>query len=434
MMKQIAVLVVFLIFISCGKSENPEVIPTDPKENEVPPGNLLFTIEIPDNSVRKTVDKIHFVLYDGNDAVLDYKTHSSGQAESLKFYSESPLEDSANYSLSRISNFQESVFTIRLYKDLTGAQLKNGIQFRANSTDRHTNILDLPITSLEEGHYATSQGSGYSFITTDGNLSGHFSSDYTNGLGSENILIRYLEEDGISNHKYRFIRSDSLSGLSVLDTMTFTDEESRYRNVNFYNPFTRTLIKIFGYEDESKFEAGNAHTVHASNNLSDYGGVRYSYANIFHKYLSTVQSENYEIYQVGLPSEDLIVPELSVDYSYSEGLISFTGIPEYEASRFLLRASTSNEIHVTTEIVANGSSTEISIPEVPADLFAGAVAEGLKVSKLSLQQGAAENYEGYETYSDYLSNTLLIDKPYYLSAPKRERIFKSSVSSQLLPF
>lgn len=434
-MRNISILAVILVFISCGKSENPVVIPpTDQEENKIPLGNLLFTIEIPDNFVRKDVDKIHFVIYDANDVVLDHKTHFSGFAESLEFYSELPLEDSAIYSLSRISNFQESIFTVRLYKDLTGAQLKKGIQFQKNNTDRSTNILDLPISSLEEDHYIASQGSGYSFITSDGNLSGHFSSDYSNGLGSEYILLKYDESGEISNHKYRFIKSDSLKGLSTLDITTFIDDEARYRYVNFYNPYTRTLVKIFGYEDESKFENGSAHTVHASNNLSDFGGARYSYADIFHKYLSTVQSENYEIYQVGLPPEDLIVPDLSVDYSYSEGLISFTGIPEYEASRFLLRASTSNEIHVTTQVVANGNSKEVSIPEMPTDLFTGAVAEGLKVSKLSLQQGAAEDYEGFETYSEYISNTLMIDKPYYLSAPKRERIFKSSVSTQLLPF
>lgn len=442
-MKQIPFLLVLLILNSCSKSENSEALPipiseesqkedTNDDETPTPTGTLLFTIKIPANSIRKDIDKLHFVLYDANNEVLAHRTHSSGQAESLGFYGEFELQDDTKYSLSHINNFQESVFNIRLYMDLTGKQLKNGIEFQDNATDRRTNLLDIPITSIEEGHSFWAQGSGYSLNGYSGNFSGHFSSDYANSLGTEQVFIQYFAEDGISDYKYLFIPLQTLNEMDGLDASIFEDDATRYRYVNFYKPFSRTLIRIIGFDDEPRFNANVGHTVHASNYLSDYGGARYSYADFFHAYLSSVQLDNYEVQQVGLPPEDLEVPELDVDYEYNEGLISFRGIPDYESSRFLLRSS--GAIHVTTVIVADGNRTEIIIPEVPEDLFDPLVMEGLKVSLLSIQQGAAENYAGYETYADYISNTLLFDKPYYLSAPKRERVFKSSVGPQLLPF
>ncbi len=448
-MKKIRILPLFMLFITsmmvlgCSKDDikvEPKSQDEEQKEEEkedetqLPSGSFLFSIEIPAHAIRKDVDKLHFVLYDNDNRVLTHKSHTSGNAEILEFYAAEPLEDDLTYTLSRITNFQESVFTVRLYMDLSGAQLKNGIRYQENAVDRRTNILELPIVEMEEGHGIWSQGWGYSLIGTNGTLEGHFSSDYKNDLGTENLLIQYLGEDGISNYRYLFLSSEELKNQVDLDVTTFTNEATRSGRIDFYKPFSRTLIRILGYEDETRFEANIGHTVHTSNNLSDYGGARYSHANIFPRYLSSVQLENYELQQVGLPPNEINLPELSVDYSYEQGRIFFNGISDYEVSRFLLRASTSNEIHVTTEIVTDGSRTEISIPEVPIDLFTQSVREGLAVSKLILQQGASENYDGYETYSDYITNTLLIDKPYYLEAPKRERIFKSSVSTQLLPF
>jgi hypothetical protein len=405
---------------------------TENSSEEEVTGNLLFSIDVPDNYIRKGIDKLHVVLYDGNDNVIGYKTHESGMEELLSFYSELVFDEGTNFSLAFIGNFRDEVFSIRIYKDLTISMIGEVLKLPLKPTGNETRFVDVPIASQEDWHDVIASGRGYSMVGINGRFSGHFSSNFGNNLGLTKAFVIYYNVDNIFDYSYLSLDTQELQNLNTLDVTTFSNTDVRSGSVRIDLPFENAYLQISGYEDEARFKAESGHRICFNPALLDYNGIYYSYADIFPYLRYFVQFKNYEIAGVGPPPEELPVPQEAIYYSYNNGVITYEGLDTYETARFYLQKS--GPIHVTTHIISNGRNTLVTIPELPSDLFSATVTQALKVANLSMVQGAAENYQGFENYSEYITNTLGKGEPYYIRATQRERIWKSSVSTSLLPF
>lgn len=437
--KYFILFVILPLFMACDKSidkpnntdgqlidEMPEEIDTEPT------GNLLLKVNVPFGSVRKNIDKLHIILYDEQDNAIAFQTHSSGEEEQLLLYSEADIGLTEKISIAFITNFKNEVFSSRIYKDINLTMLGDALDLALTAGGAKTGFVEIPIQGQESRWDLRSSGKGYSIIGIDNVLQGNYTFDLYNDLGLDTAYLQYYNVDNIYEYSYKYLTIEELSALNAIDVTTFTSENVRSGSIEIDAPYQNAYLQIYGYESLAKFKAGSGHRICFNPALLDFYGIYYSYADIFPYTKYSVQFKNYEIEGIGNPPQELTEPQSEIDYSYSDGTIAYTGLPDYEVGRFYLRQQGS--IYMTTTLIANGNSTSITVPEIPAGLLENNLENSLKVDQLQFVQAAAENYDGFESYEHYITNTLKLGQPYGLISDKRERIWKSSISQSLLPF
>lgn len=437
--KHFLLIVTIHIFIACDNSETnfseseSESLDEKPEEIDLEPtGNLLLKINVPYGTVRKDIDKLHIVIYDEMDNTITYQTHSSGNEEQLSFYSDTAIDSNKNISIAFITNFKDEVFSSKIYKDLNLSMLGNVVNIASKANGAKTGIIDKTIVGQESRWELRSSGNGYNLIGFDNKFEGHYTDELYNNLGLKTTYIQYYNIDDIYEYKYKFLEIEELKALDIIDVSTFIEDNVRSGSIAINLPYQRAYLQIYGYESLNQFKANIGHRICFNPAILDFHGIYYSYADIFPYTKYSVQFKNYEIEGMGIPPQELTVPQNSIDYSYSNGTISYTGVTDYEVVRFYLQKQ--GNISMSTVLISNGNSTSITIPEVPEGLLENSLENSLKVDQLQFVQAAAESYDDFNSYEVYIKNTLKVGQHYSATSNKRERIWKSSVSQSLLPF
>lgn len=212
------------------------------------------------------------------------------------------------------------------------------------------------------------------------------------------------------------------------------DSNVRSGSIAINAPNELAYLQIYGYENLDFLNADIGHRICFNPAILDFNGIYYSYADIFPYTRFILQYRNYEIETGGMIPEEVPLPDKEINYLFNGGTISYSGLTDHEVARFYLRTQEAS-YQARVIILADGETTEVTVPELPYELFgAGGIENPFDIRTFEFVQAAAENYEEFNSYEDFIEATLGRGDLYYLSPIKRERIFKSSVSPSLLPF
>ena len=430
--KRLFVLLLSALVFSCQK-QGTEVRPDPEAKEQVKEevhGEHIFTINIPSGYITPGNSKFYVVLYDTNDLPIDYKVHTSGQEEQLKFYSEDGLGKDEKFSLSFIRNNDNTFFSIRIYKDLTLTSLGNSIQFIARGSGRiKTNLIDIPIIGKEDRWAIRASGGGNSIVEIDDKFRGSFS-DYVEGESSEKLYIQYFNVDNLYDYKYNFISKEDLKNLSQLDVSTFVDDNVRRGSIAINLPYELAYLQIFGYENPEFFKTGLGHRICFNPARLDFHGIYYSYANIFPHLKYILQFQNYEIETIDEIPQEVPLPDSEIDYTFENGTIEYSGLPNFEIGRFYLRKQGA-DYSVRTILLADGESNRIRVPEIPKGLLGNDGLESrLQLNGYEFIQAAAEDYEEFNTYNDFIEETLSKGDLYYVLR-RNESAYSNHLSVQI---
>ena len=83
--------------------------------------------------------------------------------------------------------------------------------------------------------------------------------------------------------------------------------------------------------------------------------------------------------------------------------------------------------------IFDGSRNLVVVPKLPSDIVPEQIANAFNSGNFQIEQGVAEDNSDFSTYKEYIQNVFVTSKPFLLTSPSRKRIFKSSISTQLLP-
>lgn len=398
----------------------------------------IITINFPDDFVRKDIDQIHVLLSDSNGKFLDSQTHSSGEKESLEFCSFQEFNNDTEFMISFVSDFDESIYWFYVYGNLTKEMLGNEIDLPARTAGITPAFPDLDVPFFNDNYYMRASTSWSSMIYTNQTFSGHLSRTFTNEqLGTNKTFIQYYNKFVENDYQWAYL--EDLHTKFSLEQEDFTSNEVTHGSIAVNGTFLRPFMSMYGFESEAHYNAISGHMIYWNPALlGSSNGYNYSYANIFDYIFYSFKVKNYTIEGSGTPPSVVDVPNSTIDYTYYGNNLTFAGLPEFEVGRLRLNGTNSGLIttdnpSVGMEFIFNGESTHVIIPEIPEGLFPPATKEVFDNQAFEVIQGAAENYSSLANYKDYISKVLVTGKPFYKVSDKRERVFKSSVGTQLLP-
>ncbi|MDA0178522.1 hypothetical protein [Mesoflavibacter profundi] len=388
---------------------------------------LVVNIDFPDNFTRPNIDTFHVILSDENGNYLDSETHSDF-SEVIKLCTEDlNFTDNTKYKLTFIEEFENAIYNIYVYSDLTKSIVGNSITFqpRPNALSVDTNVMDLPF--YQNGYMIKSAGRGYNYVYINDELSGHFSTSYNDNLGSNKAFIQYYNTNDNSDYQWMFVDNPNL--ISVLNISDFTTSNVVNSSVQINNSNDTPFLSIYGFEDTVSYNDINGHQVFWDASLSGSNNLyNYSYADIFNDNIYSLRVGNYCKEGVGLPPSSISVPNLNVSFNYTGNTINFNGVSGYEVGR----ARLANQ-NVKIEFIFDGNSNQITVPTIPDGLITSDITELINNGNLDAVQAVSEDYSDFYSYSDYISNVLVTSNPFYITSSVRERIFINNNSNSIFP-
>ncbi len=403
-------------------------------------GKKIIDINFPKDFMRKGVEKIHIVLSDSDGNFIDSHTHSSGEIETLEFCSFAEIDQNSEFILTFIHDFNNSIFNFYIYNHLTKNMLGSEINLNKTSGGLQHVILKLDVPFYEDGHQMRANGPWNSLIYYNNQFSGHVSTAFSNELSTNKTFISYFDKNIEDSYQWAWIADLQLRTALILNDFTKTSVMASTFDIN--SGLQSPLIKITGYENEAMYKARTGHLLY-----SDYleGGTsyintkKYYFADIFEYYTYWGQVANYTWEGSGRLPSKVTIPDASINYSFSNGQVRFTGLPEYEVGRIRLTgirtggtSNTAENPSVKVEFIFDGQKSDVILPKIPEGIFPSAVTQMFANKSFEIKQGAAENYSAFSTYGDYISGVLVPSVPFYIASPFKERIFKSE-GPQWLP-
>ncbi|TAI49236.1 Ig-like domain-containing protein [Flagellimonas allohymeniacidonis] len=383
----------------------------------------VVSLNFPDNFIRMGVDKVHAILSDENGEFLDVVTHSSGVSETLSLCTTEIISEDQELMLTFVEDFQNTILNFYVYGNLSKNVLGGQISFTQRSAGLQTASVDLELPDYEDGFYlrfSTAWSSGIYFNNT---LSGFVSKTFTNNeLGFDKTFVMNFNRNLGRSYQWAFVENiDEKTSLLSTD-FSSTDVIHDFLTVN--GTFSSPFLSIYGFESEAHYRSMSGHMIYWNAALSSINGNDYSYADIFDYTLYSIKVDNYGVDGTGRPPESISVPSGNVYFNFSDNRIEFNGTPGYEVGRVRLQ-NFENE-NIIVEFIFDGQESGVVVPKLPQGLFSQSVNDTFEMQRLEPVQGAAENYENISDYESYISEILVPSVPFYLVAPKRERIFAQS--------
>ncbi|WP_421802498.1 hypothetical protein [Flagellimonas sp.] len=390
----------------------------------------ITQINFPDGFVRPGVDEIHVILSASDGSFINSVTHSSGLAETLPICSDIEIGEADEFILTFVSDFEDVVYGIYPYHNLTLDAVGSEINLAKRSGGLSPGTVNIELPDYKEGDYIRASGQWSSALNYQGNiLSGHFSRNYTlESLGSNKFFIMNFNPDIIESYKWAFIEDPHT--VFKLEDKDFSANDVINSNIEMVGTNLDPFLAVYGFENETHFDAMVSHMIYWNPRLNRFNGYDYSYANIFYDVLYSIKVSNYSIEGIGAPPSTVTVPNSSIDYSFQNNTLSFSGLPNFEVGRAQFRNT--DNAHIFVEMYFNGASSDIVMPEMP-EFLGNQVTDIVNGGALDIVQCVAEDYTYINNYKEYITNIVVPSIPFYKVSPSRERIFKSSVSTSLLP-
>ncbi|PIA78084.1 hypothetical protein BFR04_07585 [Gaetbulibacter sp. 4G1] len=423
--KLLACLLTFII-ISCD-SDKVELANEEPK---IDLGKEIISIDIPENFMRED-QNLHIVLFDSYGEILDTKP-SSNLKETLTFYTKNEFSDETQFSLAFISSSDHDIFGLNIYHNVTIKSLNGKIELKPRGYSKSTPSLKIDALDLDNSLVLNAKGHGYSMVNINNRLSGHYTDDFNENLGPNNILIKYFDPHSVLNDSYKWLLTDNTSTLSKLEVSSFSHEHVEYHQLSTNRPTETPLLDFLGFENETLFNKVSGHQLYGSDIPPfGFGGNHYySFPNIFYKTAYSISFSDYSLFNVGIPPSSIEVPNLNIDSSYLDGKLTFSGVAGYEVGRIMLD-NYNNRINI--RLIFDGTSNEVLMPKIPTGILPDNITSIINNGQLRLVQTIAEDYASFSNYNEYLFKVLKTSTPFYINSPKRERVYKPQGTSHILP-
>ncbi|GAA3564616.1 hypothetical protein [Snuella lapsa] len=425
MQKTVHILIATIILFSCSQNEATDNI-NEPQTL----GEKILSIQLPAHFTRAS-EKFHIILSDTIGNLIDHKSYSNRE-ETLSFYSTEHFSDSTPFILTFITDYSNSIFEVTVYSNLTNHSLNKNILLKPRSFSNKTPTINIKTQQLKDGFILNAIGHGYSMVKINDLLSGHYTSNFNNNLGSENIFIKYYNPTNITNNNYEWALMNNISSINGLDEINFSTNNVKTKQLTLDVRTELPLLTIHGYENEQLYNNISGHQIYDSQvPVYGFGGNHYyAYADIFENTTYSLSVTNYSLFGAGIPPSEILVPKHEISCSLLDNKFSYSGIQGYEVGRIKLDNYNKN---LNIDLIFDGQSSNIIIPKIPTGLVPDEITNIINERKLRLVQAVAENYSTFSSYNSYISNVLKTSTPFYLKSPKRERIFKPYSSSSPKP-
>jgi hypothetical protein len=400
--------------------------------------NQFFRINFPNDFMRKTVEKVHVVISDKDGNYIDSRTHDSGEIETLSFCTMEELNPDTEFTISFIEDFDNTIFNFYVYNNLTLNMLGDEITLNQKSGGLSPAILNIEVPFFEEGYQMRASGPWNSLIYYNGKFSGHVSREFSNDLATNKTFISYFNSNIGNSYQWALI-SDIQNRITLVEE-DFSNANVVTNSFDLNRTYQSTLVKITGYENDAMYRARSGHLLYADY-LKPSGSYtnEYIFPDMFDHTTYWGQLLNYTFEGSGTIPAIITVPDATVDYSFINQQLSFTGLPNFEVGRLRLVGTSSGtglltpeNPSVRMEFIFDGQNTNPVIPEIPEGLFPEAVTAMFANKSFEIKQGAAENYSAFTSYQEYIQNVLVPSVPFYIASPFKERVFKSE-GQQWLP-
>jgi|TARA_B110000091_G_C13787083_1_gene463836 hypothetical protein len=401
-------------------------------------GKPLIKINLPNEFTRASVEKLFIILSDAEGNYIDSKIYNN-QPETLEFCN-TIINPDTEYMLTFFEVFDNSIYNVFCYSNLSKNRIGNEITLEPRPLTNSHATIDLSTSNLNLSGNIKASGQGYSMVNISNTLSGTLTTSYANNLGSSNTLIKAYDNQSIANdYKWAFI--NHLENVSALQPSDFSSNNVTTNSIDFNASVNNQFLRIYGFENTELMNVFSGHDLYDSNMPSvTFQEYKYHFPDIFSHYFYSVRANNYYREGLGLPPQSINIPNLSVDFSLTGNQLNFQGISNYEVGKIRIKNVPQAGVNISIdnpsiilEFIFDGTVDKVIIPKIPQGLFEGNIHEVFNNANFTPIQAIAENYSSFNSYEDYLQNVLINSIPFYLSSNSRERVFKSFVSSHILP-
>jgi len=434
-----------LVIFSCSKNLNDEITIIDDTTLPIDRGQKIFTINIAKNFIIR--DKFHVIMSDSVGNLLDSITYFPSKVDKeLELYTKKDFTTTTNFSLTFIDDHKAYInnydffksYNIFIYSNLNQQILGKEITLKNRIHSLTGGSIKAPIPFVKNKYILNTSGFGYSAVNSSNTLKGSFTHKFQDDLGSNKLFVKYYDPTSldVNRIKYALIKGWDDNGYGRITELKESDFSSngielKYLTTN--KPADTPILSIYGFENENFYEKLSGHNVYGST-LPPlwYGSNRYFYfhPNFFHETVFSLAFNNYSLFDVGLPPQTINVNDNSVTGSFTNNEISFNGLNNYEVGRATMD-NYSNNIRI--EFIFNGASKKITIPQIPKGIISENAENLINNKSLRFVQIAAENYSTFKNYSEYLQNVFKNSSPFYLTSPKRERVYRSYGYKKFIP-
>ena len=399
--------------------------------------NTVIALRYPSNFVRQSTERLIVVLSNENGEFLDSKEYDH-QEGIITFCHPEITNADQEFMLTFFEVFDNTLYNVFNYSRLTKNSLGNLITFTERPLVESFASVNINTSNLTLNGLPRAQGTGYSIVTIGSNFEGTLTTNFGQGnLGTNNTFVQIASSiNTADNYRWAFI--ENLQNLSSFEDSDFTTDNINIHNYNFNASPDFRLVRMYGYENETLRAAFSGHNIFSESLITSGTSSSLAYANIFDNYFYSIKGQNYYVEGNGTPPQNVNIPGSSISFGLIGSQVMYQGLPNFEVGKIVIQrqhsgvASPSNP-SITLNFIFDGSRNSVAIPKIPEGIFEGNIHTIFNNATFTEVQAVAENYEGYNNFEDYLREVFIHSKPFILTSNKRERIFTSSLSPQILP-
>ena len=393
----------------------------------------FVSIEFPDYFTREGIDEVYVILSDSEGNLLSQFRHND-ISETLDITLAQNITENEEYMLTFVEVFDKTLYDFTVYANLSTSTLGKKITFTKRTLPfNYPKVFNYEVPFYTSDYTLRASGDNYNAVYAQNQFSGHQTQTLPSGEEETlRLFVQYHKPQTLDSYRYGFFENFHEKGGLLEEDLSEDVTHGRYRIRN--NRALPAMI-LWGFEDPDHLNRFSGHMVYVNYStprLIDDDTFFYSYpTDLFSNYLYDIKLSNF--HTTGLGKPDVIdVPQEQINYGLSSPTkINFTGIENYELGRIRISVDGVNNSYMN--FIFDGSRNLVVVPKLPSDIVPEQIANAFNSGNFQIEQGVAEDNSDFSTYKEYIQNVFVTSKPFLLTSPSRKRIFKSSISTQLLP-
>nr|WP_299484694.1 Ig-like domain-containing protein [uncultured Allomuricauda sp.] len=334
--------------------------------------------------------------------------------------------------------------TILNLKPSSGDTYEINIRVAPKFVDQGITSIPAPIQDGSGAIVLNASGYGYGGSSNSNSELNLFRSTNTASMANTNEIYFSLWNLNLSTHSHALVQIEDLDSL-VLDSDALSSEgvENKTSLLIRYDgaDVSHFLMQVFGYLNEDDYQNDIFHQV------SSRGGgmdppyiIPYATNSIFSQYKYEVVIDDYYTLRTGEPLSSFTTKDWSIDYAFSNNVISITSSgSDHNVGKILMRGSSwpppqidGKYVTYTWNLVFDSQNTdEVFLPEIPDEIKSWDFNQFYENNNLEVAQAEVKAYENISSYSEYFHQILKNNEFSFTVSPKMESKFKNHLGESI---
>jgi len=392
---------------------------------------LLLKIAIPEGYLSPNIPTNHFVFASKMDgSVIDQK-EIIFETREVKLHAFEEFENDKDFTITFASLGSNGVSSYLYSIANLNRQHPKQLNLKLPKRFRGDSATYYPINGFSDTTQLFCFGRGYYFSSSaEGDTLIQTFVPSNHSLQSDVIYIYGFNP--LNNfYNYQFVNQPIASDFEM-DFDNFSTQNIQGRQfsttpVEFLNNNSKFLT-VYGFQNQLEVDNDLFHQIWQygyDENVNVSGSFNFNLNTQFFEYAHDVVIGNYQSKGLGLPQENIIIPNWSIDYTFQNNKFSLlkSGTGHVIGEIFLEGGYDVSSPYQWNLVFDSNKNQEIVLPEIPEEFQNFSFYSQYRNADLAPKKVGLQRYDNVNDYKDYLESIVKMNKAFGRSAPRSEGIY-----------